>query len=151
MYLRNMKNNSKGRSSFNRKKKVTLSSNPYIKIKVTVGFKFAHKHSLMFSSLLRVSIHALGFSLPFCSCSHFRGWFSCLVVTESTCYTAGQETEKWNVGAGNSGCFFFKHQTVKMTDECPKRPSCSIMNVNFFQETKRGRWGDKVKKEKRKL
>lgn len=68
MYLRNMKNNSKGRSSFNRKKKVTLSSNPYIKIKVTVGFKFAHKHSLMFSSLLRVSIHALGFSLPFCSC-----------------------------------------------------------------------------------
>ena len=35
--------------------------------------------------------------------------------------------------------FFFKHQIVKMTDKCPKKPSCSIMNVNFFQETKKGR------------
>ena len=106
----------------------------------------------MFSSLLRVSIHALGFSLPFCSSSHFRGWFSCLVVTESTCYTTGQKTEKWNVQARNSEVFFFfKHQIVKMTDKCPKKPSCSIMNVNFFQETKKGRWGDKVKKEIRKL
>ena len=30
------------------------------------------------------------------------------------------------------------YQTVKMTDECPEKPSCSIMNVNLFQETKRG-------------
>lgn len=33
---------------------------------------------------------------------------------------------------------FLKHQTVKMTDKCPEKPSCSIMNVNLFQETKRG-------------
>lgn len=58
------------------------------------------------------------------------------------------------LGQGIVRCFvlfcFLKHQTVKMTDECPEKPSCSIMNVNLFQETKRGWWGDKVKKRKKK-
>lgn len=131
MCLRNMKNNSTGRSSFNRKKKVTLFSNPYFKIKVMVRFKFAHKHFLMFSSLWRVSIHALGFSLPFCSSSHFRGWFSCLVVTESTCYTTGQENEKWNVGARNSEvfCFVLFFKTPDCKDD--RRMSWKTILLNY--------------------